>query len=82
MKARALMDGASYGPEILKTIGQAFDEAWEAIEGDVGTDPQKIEIVRSRLAKVLLYLAAEHGSDAEKLKQEALQALAAAPALN
>jgi hypothetical protein len=27
MKARALVNGASFGPDALKAIGQAFDEA-------------------------------------------------------
>jgi hypothetical protein len=28
MKARALIDGVSYGPETLKAMGRALDEAW------------------------------------------------------
>ena len=28
MKARERIDGAAFGPEALKAIGQAFDEAW------------------------------------------------------
>ena len=39
MKARQLIDGASYGPEALKAIGQAFDEAWQTIEGNFSNDP-------------------------------------------
>src|SRR5262249_27330899 len=31
MKARQLIDGASFGPEALKVIGQAFDDAWLAL---------------------------------------------------
>jgi hypothetical protein len=33
MRARALVDGASFGSEALKAIGQAFDEAWTEIAG-------------------------------------------------
>jgi hypothetical protein len=39
VKARQLIDGASYGPEELKVIEQAFDDAWAAIEGNFGDDP-------------------------------------------
>ena len=28
MKARKLIEGATYGPETLKVIGKAFDDAW------------------------------------------------------
>ena len=31
MKARQLIQGATYGPETLKVIGKAFDDAWSEI---------------------------------------------------
>jgi|SoiMethySBSTD1v2_1073268.scaffolds.fasta_scaffold251980_3 hypothetical protein len=31
MRARALIDGAAFGPDALKVIAQAFDEAWQEI---------------------------------------------------
>lgn len=37
--ARQLIDGASFGPDALKAIGQAFDAAWEEIASNFGTDP-------------------------------------------
>jgi hypothetical protein len=30
-EARALIDGASFAPETVKAMGQAFDEAWVQI---------------------------------------------------
>jgi hypothetical protein len=33
MEARALIESASYRPEVLKAMGQAFDEAWVQIAG-------------------------------------------------
>jgi hypothetical protein len=53
VKARQLIDGASYGPDALKVIGQAFDEAWLAIAGNFGSD--SIEVARLRLYH-LIYL--------------------------
>jgi hypothetical protein len=41
-KARALIDGASVGPDALKAVGQAFDEAWIEIAGNFN-DPLQIE---------------------------------------
>ena len=73
MKARQLIDGASYGPETLKAMGQAFDEAWQSIAGN---DPQDIERARLRLANALLSVTAEDSRDVEALKRGALQAMA------
>ena len=56
MKAH-LIDGASFGPDALKTIGQAFDEAWKEIAGNFGDDPGVIESARLRLAQALMSVA-------------------------
>jgi len=50
MKARRLIDGAAYGPNALKALGQAFDEAWASIAGNFGDDPSDIERARLKLA--------------------------------
>src|SRR5262245_60097072 len=34
-----LIAGVVYGPDALKVIGQAFDEAWRDIAGNFGDDP-------------------------------------------
>jgi hypothetical protein len=39
MGARQLIDNASFGPDALKVIGDAFDAAWAEIAGWFGTDP-------------------------------------------
>ena len=43
MKAKQMVEGASYGPDTLKVMGQAFDEAWTHIEGNFGHDSKDIE---------------------------------------
>ena len=78
MKARQLLTGASYGPEELKVIGQAFDEAWEAIEAHFGDDPSVRENARIKLAKAVLSVASEGVRDAEPLKKGALEVMALA----
>ena len=40
MGSRQLIEGATYGPEALKVIGQAFDEAWLDIAGNLGMTRQ------------------------------------------
>ena len=74
MKARQLIDGASYGPDTLKVICQAFDEAWPTIAGNFGTGA--IEAGRLRLANALLSVAHEDSRDVGALKRGALEAMA------
>ena len=70
MKARELIEGASYGPEALKAIGRAFDEAWASIAGNFSDD--QIEAGRLRLANALLAVAKDNSRDVEVMKREAL----------
>jgi len=76
MKARKLIDGASFGPEALKAIGEGFDAAWKTIEGNFGNDTQDIAKARIRLAEAMLSIATDDSRDVETLKNGALQAMA------
>jgi hypothetical protein len=76
MKARQLIDGASYGPDALKVVCQAFDDAWRMIEGNFGDDPRDIELARLKLANAVLSVADENSRDAGALKNGALQMMA------
>jgi hypothetical protein len=74
-KARALIDGASLGPDALKAAGQAFDQAWTEIAGNFN-DPIQIEGARLSLANALLSIATDDSRDVEVLKRAALQVMA------
>jgi hypothetical protein len=75
MKALKLIEGAAYGPQALKVIGQAFDEAWEAIAGNFSSDPNVISAARMNLAKAILSVANYDSRDAAALKRAALDIL-------
>jgi len=75
-KARQLIDGASFGPETLKAMGEAFDRAWSDIDGNFRDDPVDSEKARVRLAEALLSVADEDSRDIEVLKRAALQRMA------
>jgi hypothetical protein len=75
MKARRLIDGASFGPDTLRAMGQAFDEAWAEIAGNFGTFPIEVESARLRLADAMLSVATEGSTDVAALKSGALQAM-------
>ena len=76
MKARSLIDRASFGAETVKAMGQAFDAAWAEIVGHFGNDPVQIEAARLKLANAMLSVASDNTLDVEALKTAALQRMA------
>jgi hypothetical protein len=76
MKAKQLIESASYGPEALKIICQAFDEAWADIAGNFGDDPQTRETERLKLANVILSFSHDKIADVKQVKNSALEVLA------
>jgi hypothetical protein len=75
MRARRLIDGASFGPETIKAMGQAFDQAWAEIAAKVGTLPVAVENARLKLAEAMLSVATEDSTDVAALKAGALHAM-------
>ena len=74
--AKRYVDGASFGPEALKVMGEAFDSAWSEIAGNFGADRAETETVRSKLANALLSVASEDSRNAHVLTRAALQRFA------
>jgi hypothetical protein len=79
MKARQLIEGASFDPTQLKVITKAFDGAWEQIAPTVSPDPRAVEANRFKLANVVLSLAKDGTQDAKRLTAEALKIMLASP---
>jgi hypothetical protein len=75
MEARRLIDSASFGPDTLKAIGQAFDEAWADIEGNFACD-QLREAARLKLATAILSVASDDSCDVQALKKAGLEVMA------
>jgi hypothetical protein len=76
MKARQLVAGASLGPEALKVAYEAFDQAWDAIAANFGSDKDAIEAGRLKLANAILAVMREDGRDAVQVKNAALRMVA------
>ena len=76
MKARQIIENAAFGPEGLKVLFEAFDDAWKSIEGNFGGDAAAVEAARSRLANTVLAIARDGVSDPVAIKNAALQAIA------
>jgi hypothetical protein len=76
MKARQLINNASYGPERLKALFQAFDDAWEELAEDFGDNTLAKQAARLKLANVILDLGRDGGHDPESIKTAALKTMA------
>ena len=74
MKTPQVIQSAAYGPETLKVIGKAFDDAWAEIATNF--TETKAEAARFELANAILSVAKEDSRNAEELKNAALQAMA------
>jgi len=75
MKARRLIASGSYGPDQLRALGQAFDNAWSRIAPAVSQRPKAIDTARLKLAEILLSLAKTGNFDPQWLADEAVQAM-------
>jgi YidB-like protein len=62
-RAPQLIDAASFGPDVLKAIGEAFDEAWAEIVGNFGEESQDTGRPGQRLAKAMLWVASDDSRD-------------------
>ncbi len=79
MKARLLIQNASYGPGEVKALGEAFDDAWERIAPDISSRPTAIEAARLKLAEVVLGLAKNGNFDPKWVADRAIQIMCAPP---
>ena len=76
MKARKLIQGATYGPETLRVIGKAFDDAWSEIAGQFTHNGLQAQSARLKLAHAVLAVARDDSRDSDELKNAALQVMA------
>ena len=76
----SIIANSAFAPETVKTMGQAFDQAWEALEPDFADRREaEIELARLALAKAVVLFAGLGNSDAATLKRKALQIVKAPP---
>lgn len=76
MKARQLIEGATYGPDTLKVIGKAFDDAWSEISSQFSNSELQSQTMRLKLAHAVLAIAREDSRNSDELKNAALQIVA------
>ena len=79
MKASKLLANATFGPEQLKAISKAFDDAWELVEPQVSTRPEAIEAARLKLAEIVLSMTKNGTLDPQQLTASAVRVMLADP---
>ena len=73
MEAWAMIEDSAFGPEAIKVIGQAFDEAWKQIAGNY-SDVLR-EGARLQLASAVLSIAKDGNLDVATLKKAGIDAM-------
>jgi hypothetical protein len=63
--------GVVYGPDTLKAITTAFDEAWADVEHNFQAGSPQADAYRTLLANAILFVATTTSNDAQTLKDEA-----------
>ena len=76
MRVRRIIDGAAFGPEVVKTAGAAFDLAWTNVCDRFDGSSQ--EAAREVLAVSIISAARKESIDAEALRRSGVNALARA----
>jgi hypothetical protein len=74
MRARRIIEGAAFGPEVLKVVMQAFDEAWVSVSGKF--TPDEHEHARAELADAMMNVAREDSADVQRLREAGVRAMA------
>lgn len=75
MEARQLFSNGSYGPDQLKVLFEAFDDAWDSIAANYDS-PLAIEAARLKLANIILSIPENGSNDPEQIKSIALRVMA------
>lgn len=76
MRARRIIEGAAFGPEVMRVAVEAFEGAWAEIAGRFDTAVH--EAVREHLAEAIIYSAREDSVDPIVLREAGLRAMARA----
>jgi hypothetical protein len=73
MKARQRIANSSFGPDQVKAMGTAFDDAWAQLAPSVDDRPEAMEAARFALADIILGLGAQGNFDPQWLADTAVQ---------
>jgi hypothetical protein len=73
MRARRIIEGSAFGPDVLKVVRQAFDEAWASIANKFL--PHEHEVAREALALAMMSATRDDTSDIAMLREAGIRAM-------
>ena len=73
MRAQSIIEGAAFGPEVLKVVRQAFDEAWTAVADSF--TPGEWEAARETLATAMMSATRDDSADVARLREAGIRAM-------
>lgn len=73
MRARRIIEGAAFGPDVLKVVRQAFDEAWSALADKFS--PNEHEWAREALAQAMMSATRDDTTDVAMLREAGVRAM-------
>jgi hypothetical protein len=73
MRAQRIIEGSSFGPDVLKVVRQAFDEAWQAVAHKFTADEH--DRVREELATSMMSATRDDSSDVERLREAGIRGI-------
>lgn len=79
MKAQKLIAGANFGPEQLKAITKAFEDAWLQIAPSVSSRAEAVQANRLKLASIVLSVANRGTMEPAALTAESVKLMFVAP---
>ena len=75
MKARQLITNSSFGPDQVKAMGKALDDAWAQLAPSIDNRPEAIEAVRFALADIILSLGVQGNFNPQWLADTAVRVM-------
>lgn len=73
MREQRIIDGAVFGPEVLKLVEQAFDEAWAAIEDKF--DVSEVFAAREHLSRSIILSLREDSNEVADLREAGIRSM-------
>ena len=73
MRPPRINEGSSFGPDVLKILSDAFDEAWQAVVGNFS--PTEYDQARDTLAEALMAGVREDSDEVERLRDVGIRAI-------
>lgn len=74
MRARRIIEGSAFGPDVIRTATKAFEAAWSEIADRI--DKSLHEEAREALAAAIIAATRKDSADADLLRRAGLRAMA------